>query len=314
MAVAAMLLVVVCGCRAEREEGLFPAVDLVSSADLSGADFGGSDVVDSGTALAGTWGLLLQTATCVNVLGATVIENLTWTWALLETKPAGADFDGGRLWLDASMRNCRKELTPIVMDLAANIPTVIFETMPAVEFRCEVGLAGGAPDGEVDLAGASILCEPIVELWGLELDEPFTEELPVSADDPRVTDQDGDGNPGVTLILGEDVCEMYVVQRSVSVYQGEFEGAESASGPFQAGSKQNLLGGSQPLCQSENVTVVNQERNRLYLVRLDGYGGAYNADLDHDGAISCDELVAEGENLSASYGVVFDEPDNAYCD
>lgn len=314
MVLAVLLAAAAGGCRAERGEGLFPAVDLGVQVDAQAVDFRSSDAVNEGTALAGTWGLLLQTSTCVNVLGAAVIENLTWTFALMETEPLGTDFDGEKLWLSATMRNCRKELTPIVMDLAANIPTVIFETMPEAEFSCEVSLSGGAAEGEVDLSGATFLCEPIAELWGLDLAEPFTEELPDSADDPRVTDQDGDGRPGVTLILGEDVCEMYVVQRSVSVYQGEFEGPEFASGPFQSDSKQILLDGDQPLCQSENVTVVNQERNRLYLVRLDGYGGAYNADVDHDGTISCAELVARGEDLAEAYGVVFDEPDNVYCD
>ena len=310
----AFCLAALVGCRAERGEGFFPAVDAAAGVDAAGAEHRGEDAVNKGTALAGTWGLLLQTAPCVNVLGATVIENLTWTWALLETQPLGTDFDGGKLWLSATMRNCRKELTPIVMGLAANIPTVIFETMPPARFSCEVTLPDGGPAApEVDLTGSSFSCEPIAELWGLELKEPFTESLPDSPDDPRVTDQDGDGHPGVTLILGDGVCEIYVVQRTVSVYQGEFQGPVLAAGPFQSLVEQILLDGNQPLCQSENETVVNQERNRLYLVRLDGYGEAFNADFDHDGAVSCADLVAADEELGEAYGVIFDEPDNAYC-
>ena len=314
-ALLALFLIAACGCRAERGEGSYPPVDVGVSVDTGGGDHGAGDAAGGGTALEGTWGLLSQTATCVNVLGATVIENFAWTWALLETQSLGTDFDGGKLWLSATMRNCRKELTPIVMDLAANIPTVIFETMPLSHFSCEVTLPDGrSAEEEADLTGASFLCEPIAELWGLELEEPFTEPLPDSADDPRVTDQDGDGHPGVTLLLGDDVCEMYVVQRSVSVYEGQFQTSVSAAGPFQSLSEQILLDGNQPLCQSENETVVNQERNRLYLVRLDGYGEAFDADGDHDGAVSCADLVAADEELAEAYGVIFDEPDNAYCE
>ena len=90
--------------------------------------------------------------------------------------------------------------------------------------------------------------------------------------------------------------------------------ASGRGGPFQSISKQILLDGNQPLCQSENETVVNQERNRLYLVRLDGYGEAFDADGDHDGAVSCADLVAADEELAEAYGVIFDEPDNAYCE
>ena len=52
----------------------------------------------------------------------------------------------------------------------------------------------------------------IVQVVGARLDDPVSEALPLEPDDPRVLDQDSDGEPGVTALI-PGVGAIYVVRR-----------------------------------------------------------------------------------------------------
>jgi len=70
-------------------------------------------------------------------------------------------------------------------------------------------------DSESGDAGALRLAEAVIVL-GARLDDPAYDALPADPDDPRVTDPDGDGNPGVTVEVDGFVSgQVYVVQRLV---------------------------------------------------------------------------------------------------
>jgi hypothetical protein len=302
-------------CAPTRQEGSFPSVEVTAvdaGPGLDSAAFDGSG--QTLTALDGTWVLLEVNSTCVHVL-ASAVENFAYAWNLVNVTQIGSSVDGRTRWIRVTSKPCFKDLTPIIMDLAANVPSSMLQKIPPSQFVCTVTLSDKAdPDAEpVDLTGASLACEPELVTWGLALDDPWNDPVPTDKDDPHVIDQDEDGNPGVTLILGDDVCDMYLVQRTVCLYEGTFTSQARLKGTFQADLQQKVLDGTQPLCLSENETTDNQPRNRLYLMRVDGFAGPVDADVDGNGQVTCSEVEASRSALEQEYEVEQLAPDSAQC-
>ncbi|MEM9692328.1 MAG: hypothetical protein AAGA56_07275 [Myxococcota bacterium] len=77
---------------------------------------------------------------------------------------------------------------------------------------------------------------------GAKLDQP-NEPLPTRASDSRVVDQDGDGKPGVTILIDGIVSgEIYVAQRSWTRFLGSMKGRDSFSGKVYFNNEQSILG------------------------------------------------------------------------
>jgi len=68
---------------------------------------------------------------------------------------------------------------------------------------------------ELDDDGIPVTQE-VAWTWGLQdMDDPFTDPLPAGPDDPRVWDQDGDENPGLTIHVLAPEGDRYMVRRAV---------------------------------------------------------------------------------------------------
>lgn len=311
------ILMLASSCSVDRPEGTFPAQDTGLVTDIT------SDVeqqeVGAGSAasvLDGNWAMIFQVSTCVAVLSA-VIENLAWARYQLRFTVTAIDQANARVWVKATGYLCSYVLTPIIMDLSAIVPQQLIDSLPEVEMTCLVEYPKGTDlSGELpDLTGAAMSCDPLVQLWGLDLEDPLNDPIPSSADDPTVIDQDGDGNPGMTLVLGETgLCEMYIVQRATYLFSGTFDSSISYQGAPDSTLKQNILAGTEALCESENETTPNPKRNRLYLVRDDGFGGAFDLDDDANGFVTCGEMTKQLDEVQSHYGVVKDDPDTEHCD
>ena len=91
--------------------------------------------------------------------------------------------------------------------------------------------------------GTGILAFPsFVELEGVTLADPAHDALPTDPADPRVTDQDKDGNPGVTIKLSGLVSgDMYVVQRQTSALTGIAVSEDRVQGDYGFTSEQIVL-------------------------------------------------------------------------
>jgi len=91
--------------------------------------------------------------------------------------------------------------------------------------------------------GTDILAFPsFVELEGVTLADPAHDALPTDPTDPRVTDQDKDGNPGVTIKLSGLVSgDMYVVQRQTSALTGIAVSEDRVQGDYGFTSEQIVL-------------------------------------------------------------------------
>jgi hypothetical protein len=80
-----------------------------------------------------------------------------------------------------------------------------------------------------DQPGAKFMAGPYAQQFGVKLSDPFKEALPTADTDPRLIDDDGDGNPGMTVTISHPLVgtgHVWVAQRSVA----RLEGAVGADG------------------------------------------------------------------------------------
>jgi hypothetical protein len=92
--------------------------------------------------------------------------------------------------------------------------------------------------------GYSILSlPPAPEIAGAVLVDPFSDPLPTAADDPRVIDEDNDGNPGITIQLsGTSISgQLYSVQRQITSVEAIAVAADRLMGSLVFNSTQTVL-------------------------------------------------------------------------
>jgi hypothetical protein len=105
-------------------------------------------------------------------------------------------------------------------------------------------------DSESEDDGAMRLAEAVMVL-GARLDDPADEALPADADDPRITDPDGDGNPGVTVEVSGFVSgQVYLVQRLVRGLLGTATPDGRASGTVIGAGDQVVIGASNAILKT----------------------------------------------------------------
>ena len=191
------------GCDLERGDSGWEAQEPVDSSqmDLGMADFALGEGPGAGT-MSGTWLMLHEGSTCI--LGD---EQLTHAWYLIEIDQVGRSLEERR-------RICRVDLSP-VLGLRVIIPEATRQAIDFIDF--DRGLVsdlrvGGSYSSSLELA-----------LWGVELEDPISDELPASAEDARVIDTDGDDNPAVTFEIEGSSCLRFAGQRQVIRYSGTFE-------------------------------------------------------------------------------------------
>lgn len=85
---------------------------------------------------------------------------------------------------------------------------------------------------------------------GIRLDDPANESLPTDPDDPRIVDDDGDGQPGVTVtirVTDELTGELYIARREIFAYEVVQVGPDTLAGTVTDGSEQLVIGASDPI-------------------------------------------------------------------
>ena len=143
---------------------------------------------------------------------------------------------------------------------------------------------------EID-GGLQIYRPPTPTPVGIRLDDPANESLPDDPDDPRIVDDDNDGNPGVTVSIdvGTFIGELYIARREIFAYDATLldEDLDVITGEVTDTSEQLIIGANNELFLAQESNFVQHPdltKSPILLKRVD-------ADWD------CDRLVAERDNL-----------------
>lgn len=122
---------------------------------------------------------------------------------------------------------------------------------------------------------------------GVHLANPDSDALPTMATDARVWDQDGDGNPGVTVMVsGLASGKIYVVQRQRASYAGTVTGANAIAGSVTDASDQSVVGSDNPTLNQNIKSTPDPDptKNPIRFVKLSS-------------AYDCDKLVNDAATL-----------------
>lgn len=265
------------GCGADRGEGDFEeqTFEDTGSDVESDASVGLGEGPGAGT-MTGTWLLVHERSSCV--LGQ---EQVTLATYRVQIQQDGATLEESRV-------ACAMQLSP-VLGLGVRIPDSVLESVEFVDV--DTGLVSSLREGGRYVSSTE------VSLWGVELDNPQTDAVPTDASDPAVVDSDGDGNPGVTYLVGNNECERYNSQRQLNRYSGAFVEPNLLEGDSTSVTDLEVYGGSQDSCSIAPDIISNDRFNRWKMARVDGQGGSLDADADADGEITCDELIAVEQTL-----------------
>lgn len=266
-------------CMPEVSPGAFPTqvfdagVEEETSTELGGGRGAGD--------MNGTWLMVHEQSNCVALPGTELVdEALSVTFELVRFEQSG-----GRV--HETREICALSLYPVLGFESTFPPVAARSTNP---FEVVDSYVSGIDIGGSYSSGIEH------QLFGVNLEDPLSDEMPTDATDPRVYDGDNDGNPGLTLIVGRD-CEMYVAQRSSIRYRGLFATPNQIVGESSTLYAQVVLGSSSLLCSIPREVTANDPYGNFKLSRIDGRGGAVNFDDNGDGTISCDEVMVRQASL-----------------
>jgi hypothetical protein len=281
-----------CGCEPALTEGLYEAQALDAGVEEVGVDAdqpGGQNLVDFAD-MRGTWAHARDLSTCVSVAGVT--ETRSRTLVRVEIAQEGA-------FLRERHEVCALETTP-VLGVQTIIPEAVFEAANPIEVESRLY---GAQVGGLYQSGA------IVSVWGIRLEDPLRDALPgpEALPDERVYDSDGDGQPGATLKLGGNFCDLWVAQRDVTTVSGLLRADGSIEGGGATDTTQAVLGATNDFCAQSFATRPNPAEGAFRMVRVDRRG--INLDADGDGEVSCAEIVAAQGRVTT-----WREPDPQRCE
>jgi hypothetical protein len=104
---------------------------------------------------------------------------------------------------------------------------------------------------------------------GAKLKDNRADRLPDKASDPRVFDQDGDGNPGVTVrIDGIASGDIFVTQRTWTELTGRLQAPGRFSGKIGYGNEQVILDATSWYLKHPLQMKPSNDRSRFYLIRM----------------------------------------------
>lgn len=106
-----------------------------------------------------------------------------------------------------------------------------------------------------------------VYLRGVRLQDPERDPLPTDPKDLRIFDQDGDGNPGMTLkasIMGLLNADIYVIQRDWNILRGWLTSSTTLDGLVEWGSEQVILGATNSIFLNPNPTFPDPNPNNSF--------------------------------------------------
>lgn len=215
---------------------------------------GAAPLVESPTkpwpSLRGRWAFIQVTAA---VSDAPLIGKVT-----SETRAVGV--------LDLHQVGARLRLVEHICDLKTSSPTPLVSTKYPKAFV--TALSGKKRWAQLvrDRDGGIRFRQP--KMWstqGLRLSNVVREKLPDDAQDPRVYDADGDGEPGLTVRVGGMVSgDVRVVSRGWTALNGRLDGAAQIEGRIRWQTEQRVVGATNGLLGNPPTTVQHPDPARSW--------------------------------------------------
>lgn len=180
-----------------------------------------------------------------------------------------------------------------------SIPNVVTLTIPK-KLGDLIASTSSESTGEY-LSNASVLQAkytppPLLEVFGAKLANPATDPLP-NMEAGAWTDDDQDGNPGVTLYAQTVTCtsaqQLFVALRVSGQLGGTVQTPDVITGFAQVHLDESVLGYSDPcLSVATNIGLVVEPDSPFRAQRV---GAAQ--DVDQNGNVSCPEIVATAATI-----------------
>jgi hypothetical protein len=104
---------------------------------------------------------------------------------------------------------------------------------------------------------------------GVRLENPATDPLPTDPSDPRIADDDHDGNPGVTAhitVTPELSGDLYLARREIFAYEVDRQTNGSLTGYVDDDSEQLILGASNPLFVTNGQWKQHPDRSKSPII------------------------------------------------
>lgn len=216
-------------------------------------DVGGGDDADAGDdvpQLAGSWVKLVSTSVLTETLVGDEEESKN-----VSVQRVDIEQEGQQLTFDTEV--CSLEIIEEAQLAETTIPDAFVESLDPPRRH------GQVVDGQLEIFEE-------VQVRGVQFDDgedPRQQPLPTEPDDPRVFDQDGDGNPGVTIEVDATITsgEVYVVQRVVDRFEAPDVDEHEIAGIVDWQEEQEILDASdEELLLAEPQTRPNPDEEASY--------------------------------------------------
>lgn len=142
---------------------------------------------------------------------------------------------------------------------------------------------------------------PFLVTAGAKLASPATDPLPTMMDPSAAIDEDGDGHPGVTVFANVLTCtsleQLYVALRTSGSLVGTVQTPDVITGKVDVHYDQSILGFSNDcLATAEKITIDIHPGSPFRAQRVGD-----EIDLDHNGNVSCPEMVLSADQIFADW-------------
>jgi len=272
-----------CGGGGGGHDGGAPTVEAGSMAEESGQSASpyctDKPAVTSVTDLSGTWVARVTGSQIVNAPLVGKIHNENVFYLLVTFSQTGAAVSANGHYCDrAQLGDPGALMSVVVPDAWAHFEKVVNR----------MGTFSPGADGTMVLS-----LPPVTEFAGAVL-ATASEALPVKPDDPRVIDEDNDGNPGITIrVSGLSLSgSLYAVQRQTTTIQAIVVARDRLEGALTFTSEQVVLGSDSPTIaglysQSTTTPDFITCNSGFAMVRVGDAAGVDGGAMDGGGAINC---------------------------
>lgn len=188
--------------------------------------------------------------------------------------------------------NLRMRVSPCRIDLPAVEGVAELTIPPALETTLQSKSVeeSGAYLSAADPIGATFSPPPAALVLGAAIDDPLTDPLPASPDDPTEVDEDGDGNPGVTVDAVTVLCRnperAFLALRAVAELDAVIDDVDAFEGDVTPNLEWSILGVTHDcLAAAAELVIEILPGSTFRAIRV---GDA--EDLDENGNVSCPEI------------------------